>query len=225
MIRSSKAFALAACALLGAPAAATNISDATGDFLATYAGAHNGDLDILSASARIDGGNLLIGSTQNGAIGASAGSLFVWGVNRGSGTARLTLGSPSIGASILWDAVIVLFPDGNSRVVTFGPSGPPVITPLSGAVTINGDSISAVIPLALLGSTGYTPENYMFTLWSRLRVNPAADGTNAEIADFAPDFAGIRASVPEPASWAMMIAGFAAIGGALRRRRDGPVPA
>jgi len=33
----------------------------------------------------------------------------------------------------------------------------------------------------------------------------------------------VGASVPEPASWALMIAGFGLAGGALRRRRRAPI--
>jgi hypothetical protein len=36
---------------------------------------------------------------------------------------------------------------------------------------------------------------------------------------FRDTFAPIASDVPEPANWAMYIAGFALIGGALRRRR------
>lgn len=38
---------------------------------------------------------------------------------------------------------------------------------------------------------------------------------------FAPLRLQVTAAVPEPATWGMMIAGFAAVGGALRRRRAG----
>ncbi len=39
------------------------------------------------------------------------------------------------------------------------------------------------------------------------------------ISDFAPDAATFRAIVPEPATWAMMLAGFGLVGVAMRRRR------
>ena len=83
---------------------------------------------------------------------------------------------------------------------------------MSPEVIVDGNSISAVIPLALLPSDGFSPQDYTFTLWSRRRVNPAADGTNAEIADFAPDVAGMRAVVPEPEAWALMILGLGGVG-------------
>ena len=43
------------------------------------------------------------------------------------------------------------------------------------------------------------------------------DGLNSEVADFAPDAGGFKASVPEPASWAMLLFGFGAAGVAAGR--------
>lgn len=217
-IGTPKATMLAIALLAGAPLGATTVTDATGDFLATYSQAQNGDLDVVSASAVLSGGNFRLTSTQNGAVGTSPNSLFVWGINRGAGTPRLTFGVPSVGAGVNFDAVAVLFPDGTARTVTFPAMGPPTITPLAGAVTVDGNSISGLIPLALLPSTGFDPLDYSFTLWSRQRVTPGVEGTNAEIADFAPNTGGFTASVPEPATWALMLGGFALVGGALRRR-------
>ena len=45
--------------------------------------------------------------------------------------------------------------------------------------------------------------------------------TNVDLSNFNLSTAGFSAYVPEPASWALMIAGFALIGIALRRRRSG----
>ena len=39
------------------------------------------------------------------------------------------------------------------------------------------------------------------------------------LADFAPDHETFTANVPEPATWALMIAGFGLAGTTLRRRR------
>jgi hypothetical protein len=215
-------FALAATvAATGASAAA--VVDPQGDFLATYTGPQNGDLDILSASAGFDGTNFHLSSLQNGMIGTSPGSLYVWGINRGAGTARLTFGTPSVGANILFDAVAVLFPNGSARAVTFPAAGAPTITPLSGAVTVAGSNISGIIPLSLLPSRGFAAEDYTFTLWSRRRVDPAMDGFASEIADFAPDASSFTASVPEPATWVTLIVGFGLVGGAMRRRARAPV--
>lgn len=220
MIRRSKA-ALAVVALLSLPVSvpAATVSDPQGDFLATYTGPQNGDLDALSASAYFNGSSFRLSSVQNGMVGATSGSLYVWGINRGAGTPRLSFGSPSVGTGVLFDAVAVLFPNGTGRVAAFPAMGAPVITPLSSAaVTVDGTSISGLIPVGLLPSRGFAFEDYTFTMWVRKRENPALDGTNAELADFIPDASGFTASVPEPASWAMLIVGFGLSGAVLRRR-------
>ena len=217
--------ALLAAALAAAPPAhATVITDPAGDFLGTYTGPQNGDLDILSVSATFDGTSFRLGSTQNGAIGTTSNSLFVFGINRGAGTARFQfLGAPpAVGAGILWDSLLVLFPDGSARAVTFapGPPGPPTITPLSGVVTIDGSSISGVVPLSLLPSTGFSSADYGFSMWTRRRIDPAVDSGNFELADFAPNASTFKATaVPEPSTWGLMIVGFGAIGCAMIRQR------
>jgi hypothetical protein len=199
-------------------ASAQAVSDGANDFLAGYTGAHNSDLDILSASAAFDGSNFLLSSTQAGAVGSSVGSLFVWGVDRGSGTARLAAGTPSYG--VLFDSVVVLFPDGTLRVVTFPLMGAPTITNIAGGVTVAGNTLSASVPLSLLFSMGLAPTDYDFTLWSRLRVNPAADGASSEIADFVPNLGTLQAAaVPEPSTWLSLLLGFGAMGIAVRRAR------
>jgi hypothetical protein len=215
MFRISIAFAVAAAGLgIGTAQAAT---DPLADFLATYTGAQSGDLDIASVTATFDGSNFNLGATMNGAVGSSPGSLYVWGINRGAGIPRLNLlSTPALDPTVRWDSLAVLLPNGTLRVVTFPAAGAPTITPIAGGAVVNGNSISASVPFALLPTRGYDPGSYTFQLWSRLRVNPAADGFNSEIADFGPR---VFASVPEPASWALMIAGFGAIGTATRRRR------
>ncbi len=199
-------------------ASATTVVDPAGDFLSTYTGPAAGDVDILSATATFDGTAFHLASLENGAIGTSVGSLFVWGINRGAGTARLALGTPSVGATVLWDAGAGLFPARAARVVTFPAAGAPTITPLLGAVTVAGNSIEGLGPVWLLPATGFLPGSYTFTLWSRRRVDPAVDGTNAEIADFAPNAAGILAT-PEPGVLGLLLGGALAGGVAARRRR------
>jgi hypothetical protein len=87
-------------------------------------------------------------------------------------------------------------------------------TPLAaGSVTIAGNAFDVRVPLSLLPSTGFTPNHYGFNIWPR-----SGAGGLEVISDFAPNNATI-APVPEPAGWAMMIVGFGAIGGAMRRRQ------
>jgi PEP-CTERM motif len=50
-------------------------------------------------------------------------------------------------------------------------------------------------------------------------VSDSMVASNPKAADFALTFASFSSAAPEPSSWAMMVAGFAAIGAANRRRR------
>ena len=206
-----------------ATAAPATVTDPLDDFLATYTGPQNGGLDILSGDVAFDGTSYFLTSTQNGAIGTTPGSIFVWGINRGSGLPRLTFGSPSVGTGILFDAVVVMFPDGTLRVVTIPSVGAPTISAFADGTSIVDGTLSASVPLSLLSSMGFAPDDYSFSLWSRTRVNPALDGTNAEIADFLPNSGSIQARVvPEPATWLSMLLGFGIVGGVLRssKRRN-----
>lgn len=215
MTRVIKALtALALAGGLGSSAHAA--SDPLGDFLGTYAGPQNANLDFTDATARFDGTNFNLGLTLAGPVTESPGLLHVWGVNRGAGTPRLNIAfDPDLDPSVRFDSVVVLFNDRTLRVVTFPQAGPPTLTNFANAVTINGNSLSVSVPFSLLPSRGFASSSYTFQLWSRFRTNPMVDGNNTEIADFGPR---IFAAVPEPASWAMMIAGFALLGAGMRRR-------
>lgn len=217
MLKTLCAAMLAAGVVVAGPAMAS-VADPVGDFLGTYGGPLNPDLDILGAEVEYDGSGFRLSATLAGPVGVTPGSLYVWGINRGGGTARLAGGSPSVGPTVLFDSVAVMFPDGLGRAVTFPTAGPPSITPLSGIVNVTGNTISALFPAALFPTNGFAADDYTFTLWSRKRVNPALDGTNAEIADFASAITPTR-PVPEPTTWALMILGTGAVGLALRRRR------
>lgn len=207
-----------------ASAVSAQVSDPAGDLIGTYTGPSNADLDILSGDVAFDGTSFFLSTTVAGDVGSTVGSLFVWGVDRGSGIPRLTFGSPSVGAGVPFDAVIVLFPDGTLRVATIPIAGAPTISQFAGGTIVNGDTLSATVSAALLGSMGFAPEDYNFSLWSRARVNPALDGTNAEIADFLTSSGSLQArAVPEPATWLTMLLGFGISGAVIRRRRK-PLP-
>src|SRR5262249_35978017 len=75
---------LVALGVAGTPLSASVITDPAGDFLTTFTtGPRNGDLDVLSAEVLFDGTNFTFTSTENGPIGTTDGSVFVWGVDRG----------------------------------------------------------------------------------------------------------------------------------------------
>ena len=215
--------AVIAAALAASPVAAAFV-DPTSDFLASYTGPQNAEFEILSGSASYDATDLSLTVTFAGAFGTTAGSALLWGVDRGAGTDRLiTSGPPAVGPNtVLLDAVVRFDANGGGRVVTFPTVGAPTTVLLSPSqITIAGNTVSGRIPRALLPSTGFGFGSYTYIAWSR-----SALGSQAFIADLAPDGASVLANaVPEPASWALMIAGFGTIGAAARRRRTATVAA
>ena len=200
------ALALAAC-IAASPVQATTIVDPVGDFLPTFVGPHNGDLDVVNFSAKLSGTDFLLSATMDDALGLTPSAIYVIGVNRGGAGAPF---GPNGLPGVLFNSVVVLMPDATG-VVNLIPSG---TAPLAaGAVTVAGATISAVVPLALLPSTGFTPEQYGFSIWPRL-----ATGDFTVIADFAPNDSTI-AVIPEPGAWALMLLGFGALGAMMRWRR------
>jgi hypothetical protein len=211
--RSALAAAALAMSAFAATAYAATETDPVGDFLATYSGPHNGDLDATSVGALDDGTNVTLTATFNGTIGATPGAAYVLGVDRGAGLPLFTFQTPSVGAGVIFDAVAVLLPGGGSFVAGLLPT---MTAPIAlSNVTFSGSTLSAVIPLADLPSTGFAPAQYLYNLWPRDGLNSA---DNTQISDFAPDSSSFTASVPEPAAWALMVAGFGLVGGLLRRR-------
>ena len=195
-------------------AAAAPVTDAAGDFVPTYVGPTNGDLDVLSTSVEFAGANLIWHVTTAGAIGTTAGSLYVLWVDRGAGTPRFGPGAPNV----LFDAVAVFRPAGPDVVadLTGVPPGAPVITLLpADAFSVDGATLTGVVPLSLLPSTGFDPDDYRFTVGTRI-----GDTAFNQIADFAPNngmFVGESDAVPEPAAAALLLGGVGLLG--WRRRR------
>lgn len=201
----------AAGAAIAAPVVAAPISDPAGDFLATYTGPQNGDLDVLSAEVVLASGTLTFSSLQAAAIGTTPGGFYVWGIDRGQGTARFG----ALATGVLFDAVVILRSDGTGNFADLlNPLNSFALAP--GTVIISGSTIGAAIAASQLPSTGFASIDYTFNLWPR----DAASAGIAAISDFAPDNSNFGVTfVPEPASWAMLIAGFASVGAAMRRRR------
>lgn len=209
------ATAAAAALLASAAGARAAVVDPAGDFLPSYTGPQNGDLDLLSAGVRLGDGILAFTAVVNGAVGATPGAFVAFGVNRGSGTPGLFQAmDPKIGQHALHDAIVLLRPDLTGTVVLVGAGGVLTFQTLApGAVTVSGDTIAGQVPMAFLPANGFTAPDFTYVAWTR-----SAPGSNAFVADFAPGDATFHASVPEPSGWAVLILGFAAAGGALRRR-------
>lgn len=211
--RLAAAAALAALPLAG-NAAIPGITDPAGDFLPTFAGlASDADLDVVSATVLYDAGRDLfrLTATMAGAIGNDASHFYVWGVNRGAGVVSPDFASHGIDG-VRFDRVVLVRSDGTGVVTG---SGGGALT--AGAVTKSGHTISAVVPGALLASTGFGKIDYTWNLWPR---DGAYTGF-AAISDFAPDnasFSSTAGVVPEPASVAMLLAGLGAVGFITSRR-------
>jgi PEP-CTERM motif len=212
MMRKWVAMGMTALILgFGGTASAATVTDPTGDFLPSYTGSHDGDLDVTSFSVNFDSGTstFLLDATLAGAIHPDAAGLYAIGVDTGAG-ANAPFGS--IGAPhVIFDQIVVVQKNGTGMVT--GASGGPLA---SGAISINGNEFSVRVPLGFLPTTGFDPMHYGFNLWPRDGI-----GNNDQISDFAPDnaTAKVDGGVPEPATWAMMITGFGFTGAALRRRR------
>ena len=197
LLAAGAVLALAAAA----PAHATAIVDPTGDFLPSFIGPNDADLDVTAFSVTFDDVAMAFNfnATLAGDIDPSRAGLYVIGANTGTGTIRPFAG---IGApNVIFNHAIVV-----QKTGVAGVSGNPL------TAVIDGNSFSVVVPLAFLPSTGFAPERYGFNLWPRVGF-----GANNQISDFAPDNGNI-ATIPEPSTWAFLILGFGAVGAALRRR-------
>jgi hypothetical protein len=213
-MRSLDAVLAAAVLVLPVVAQATSfdgITDNRGDFLSTYGGtAADTDLDVVSASVlyNVDTDIFTLTATMDGAIGTTASGAYIWGVNRGAGTAAFAAAGFT---GVRFDRVIGLLPMGEGFIP--GPGGNALL-PL-GSITISGNTITAVISGSRLPSTGFANKlDYTWNLWPRdLRYTGLA-----QISDFAPDNANFTATpVPEPTSLALMLGGLAAFAVVKRR--------
>lgn len=230
--------ALVAGAVLGArpDLLASPIIDPAGDLRTfdpgnanSYAGPMNPALDVLSAEVFLDliAGTLTFTSTMNGPLSslvdpvtnANLGTM-AWGINHGYGNNNFaSIGLPGV----IFDAVLSLNPNGTG---TYRGSATP-----AGAITVSGNTITGVLPIAFLApppppanATGplLPVELWTYNLWPRSNIR--SDGSplpfsNAQIADFAPDGTTFPATVPEPSTMLLLTSGL--LGAAVRGVRRG----
>jgi len=189
------------------PTIAATISDPIGDFIASYGGPHDSDLDVTSVSAIYDPthATFRLGATLAGAINPASNGFYVFGVDRGAGANPFAV----IGVGgVTFDGVVVVTEAGTARAVVDG-----VTTPLT-AFSLSGNTVSVDVPGSLLPSTGLTPDHYLINLWPRTGDFVG----NAAISDFAPNNSDFAVSTPEPTSIALLVTGLVAAGVTRRRR-------
>jgi PEP-CTERM motif len=200
---------LASALLLTASAAlAAPFIDPVGDFLPTFTGPLNADLDVVRSELTLQGSQFIFSTTLAGPVGGTAGSLYVLGLNRGAGTARF----PTLAPGVLFDEVLSVTGTGVATVRDLISGN--ATTLAANATTISGNGLSVIFPVGLAPSLGLLPSEYTWNLWPR---NGA--GNNAQISDFAPDNSNVRvtvSAVPEPATLALILLG--CLGFAATRR-------
>src|SRR5262245_11395324 len=176
-------------------AARAGVIDAAGDFVPTYLGPRNGDLDVLFAEVLLDGNNFYLHAIVNAPVGTTAGGFYVWGFDRGPHRVGFpNLGSPPFALGVLFDTVVVV-----------RPTGIP-----GGQVIVNGNEITAILPRAtflpqLAAFPDVTQDKFTWNLWPR---SPAIPGgpTDSNLSDFAPDNSDASVTVvPEPSGLALLL--------------------
>lgn len=193
------------------PTYAASIVDAAGDIIPSFVGTGSPDLDVTNFAVSLNPSatTFTLGATLAGDINPALPGFYVIGVDTGAGAIRPFggIGEPNV----VFDQVIIVQKNGTA---TLGAN--------TLSVLLAGNEFIVSVPVSLLPSTGFAPQNYGFNIWPR---EGAVVTNNSQITDFAPNNAllavtGVFTPVPEPASWLMMILGFGVIGGVLRFRRD-----
>lgn len=144
----------------------------------------------------------------------TVGGIYVFGLDRGAGTEQFLSGAPPIGAGVFFDSVLALFSDATGFFLDLvNPGGPQPLA--SGSVTIDGSTISAIVPLAMVPSTGRPAHQYTWNLWPETAL-----GVNAQVSDFAPNASNVLVTtVPAPGALGLLASSLAAFFGGRRMRR------
>jgi len=202
-----------ALALLGGGAHATVFTnhqiDKSGDFLAGIPEADraaNGDLDFTDLAVSFDDatGVFDVTVTLADAVTNQPG-VYVIGIDTGKGAHAPFAGEPNV----KFDQALTLQKDLSGVFTIVNPDGSAGTKKLNADATAKGFNVE--FKLADLTPTGLlAPQDFGFSAWSK---------RGSVLADFVPNNGLLAAAVPEPATWALLVGGFAVIGGSLRRRR------
>ena len=198
-IRRPGLLAAALCAAgLAGQVQALPFLDASNDFLPSYTGAKDADLDVLQADVVIDpqAQTITFSATMRGSIDTRSTKLYVFGIDRGAGAAGGNLvfhgplgGEPRIGNGVLWDSALALTATG--QALFFDVLNPGLVPLPDVAVTISGNQIAATVPLALFASQGFKLKEYTYNVWPRSELSLA----NTVVSDFAPDSSNAPVSI------------------------------
>ena len=203
--------AAASLALISSLASASTV-DATGDFLASFTGTQNADLDVVSASVLFNPNAHIftLTGTMAGALGTTPGAVYVWGVNRGQGVASFA----GLGATnVLFDMVIAINANGSGQI-TDRVGGLPAFAFGAGTAQLVGDTVTLDVAESRMPGRGFTVDQYTWNLWPR---DSRVAGT-AAISDFAPNNSNFATTVPEPASALLALLGLGLAASARRRQ-------
>jgi hypothetical protein len=179
-------------------AQALPVLDASPDFLPSYAGPKDADLDVVLADVVIDprAQTITFSATMKGNINKLSPKLYVFGVDRGAGTVGTNLvfngalgGEPKIGSGVRWDSALALTAAG--QALFFDALNPGLVPLPNVAVTVSGNQISATAPLSLFPSQGFQLKDYAYNLWPRSELSLA----NTVVSDFAPDHSDAPVSI------------------------------
>ena len=191
MRRSACLLAAALCAAgVAGTAQALPFLDASQDFLPSYTGPKDSNLDVVQADVVIDAlaQTMTLSGTMRGNIDTRSPKLYVFGIDRGAGAAGGNLvfhgplgGEPTIGNGVMWDSAIALTAAG--QALFFDVLNPGLVPLPNVAVTIIGNQITATGPLSLFPSQGFKLKEYTYNVWPRSELSLA----NTVVSDFAPD--------------------------------------
>lgn len=194
--------ALAAACTAGSAQAATTIDFVGGgSTLPTYTKVIQ-NFDSLAAGTSIGTNAFAFNTTSNTAARPAFGSTGNYGAVLELGSYTINFAPTGIFSFVLgsldtFNSLTLRYADGTS-------------TTLTGGAIVNDPSLDNPGNRTLAETNGVV--TYNVTSGALLTGATFSSGTNAF------EFDNLAVAVPEPAAWAMMIVGFALVGGALRRR-------